>query len=211
MLKKYRLALIGAATAIVVAVGGVGIASADDNGRGGNPFSQLLSKLVGNGTITQDQADAITKAADDDMAAHHAEHQAREEAHQAVIAKALGMEWSAIQTRLQAGETLADIAGSKKAALIKALVTFEEKEIAQGVTDGRLTEAQATEMKSHVTERVTAMVEGTFGGHGMGPRGMGGPGMGGPGMGGPDMDGFGGHGDHDGFGDGPMGTSGKSG
>lgn len=218
MRRQTRLALIGAATAIVVAVGGAGIASATDVAQGNNPLSNLLSKLVGNGTINQSQADAIVKAADDERAAHEAERAAHQKAKQDAIAKAIGLDWSAIEARLQKGETLAAIAGDKKAAVIKALVAIEEAELAERVKDGVLTQDQATQMKSSITDRVTAMVEGNFGpgrggmGRGFGP-GMGdhdgdgfGPGMGGHGMGG------GHHGG--GFGEGPMGmppTSGTSG
>lgn len=163
MKRRTRLALIGAATAAVVTIGGIGIATADDVAAGKNPLSNLLSKLVTDGTITQNQADAITEAMDEERAAHDAERTAHEQARQDAITKTLGLEWSAIQTRLQNGETLAAIAGENKDALIKALVAVESKHIDEHVTDGRLTEAQATEMKASLTERVTAMVEGTRG------------------------------------------------
>lgn len=206
MQRKTRLALIGAATAAVVAIGGVGIASADDSASGKNPFSNLLSRLVGDGTITQNQADAITKAMDEDRAAHEAEREARHQETQDAIAKALGLEWDAIETRLEAGETLAAIAGEKKDALIAALVAIETKHIDEHVADGRFTAEQAKEMKAGLTERVTAMVEGT---HGPGRHGMRGPGMGGHhGFGDGDDDHEEGRGHHeDGFEFGPMGTS----
>lgn len=204
MQRKTRLALIGAAAALVVGIGGIGIASADDTATGRNPLSTLLSNLVGQGTITQDQADAITAAMDEEHAAHEQERAAHEQDRQDAITKVTGLEWSAIQDRLAKGETLAAIAGDKKDALIKALVAVEEKHIDQHVADGRFTEAQATEMKSGLTARITAMVEGK------------GPHMGrefgegdehGPGMG--HHEGRGHHG-NSGFGDdsgfGPMGT-----
>jgi hypothetical protein len=210
MRRQTRLALVGAATAIVVAIGGAGIASATDIAQGNNPLSNLLGKLVGNGTITQNQADAIVKAADEDHAAHEAERTAHQQAKQDAIATAIGLDWSTIQTRLQNGETLASIAGDKKDALIKALVALEEQEIAQRVKDGVLTEEQATQIKNSLTDRITAMVNGTFGprgGMGMGPRGMGDHDGDGPDddFGEPRMGGHRGH--HGGFGDGGFGGS----
>jgi hypothetical protein len=126
MHRKTRNAIMGAATAAVVAVGGVGIASAHGNQPG--------------------QAH--------ERGASNAEHEARHDAKQKVIADTLAMEWAAIQARLLAGETLADIAGDKKAALIEALVAHEQAEL---------------------TQRVTEMVEGTHRGLGMkrGHRGFG--------------------------------------
>ena len=62
MNKKLVAAI--AATAIALNVSATAVASAD-NGKGRAGISSLLSGLVSNGTITQSQADAITKAAQD--------------------------------------------------------------------------------------------------------------------------------------------------
>jgi len=98
---------------------------------------------------------------------------------------------------LQAGESLAQIAGAKKDALIAALVADETKRIDAAVTAGTLTAAQATELKAnlvaHVTEEVNAV--GGKGPFGKGPKGPKG-----------DRDGRGGHGhDHRGPKGGSMG------
>jgi len=91
---------------------------------------------------------------------------------------------------LQAGESLAQIAGAKKDALIAALVADKTKRIDAAVTAGTLTAAQATQMKAnlvaHVTEKVNAV--GGKGPFGKGPKGPKGPKG--------DRDGRGGHG-HD--------------
>ena len=155
----------------------------------GEELSALLSALVTKGTITQAQADAI-------IAAHAAAEAARPakgpkgdkasmDARLAVIATTLGLDTTTVLTRLQAGETLATIAGAKKDALIAALVADETKRIDAAVTAGTLTATQATALKAnlvaHVTEEVNSTRpigpkmddrggKGGRGGHG-GPRG----------------------------------------
>jgi hypothetical protein len=140
-------------------------------GKGGDPAAQLatvLSGLVTKGTITQAQADAVSAA----ITATHAADEANEAdrpvppdraAKDAVITSVLGIDAATLKTRLQAGETLAAIAGSKKQALIDALVADETKQIDAAVTAGKLTAAQATTMKSGLVAHVTAEVESTRG------------------------------------------------
>ena len=116
----------------------------------------VLAELVKAGTITQAQSDAITKALVNAPAAAKAAAEARKAAHEKLIADTVGLAWADIETRLKAGETLAAIAGDKKDALIAALVKEATDQIAADVAAGRLTEAQATERKTGLTERITA-------------------------------------------------------
>ena len=70
------------------------------------------------------------------------------------------------------GQTLADIAkkkGKSVSGLVKALVAAEEKKIDEAVADGRITKAQASELKSKLTERMQALVNGELGEHGERP------------------------------------------
>ena len=97
-----------------------------------------------------------------------------------------GIDATTLRTRLQAGDSLATIAGTKKDALIAAIVAYETKEIDAKVTAGEITAAQATSFKANLTARVTDMVN-SVRGPGMGMRG---------GM----------HGDNDNKGMGGMGT-----
>jgi hypothetical protein len=136
-------------------------------------IASVLSGLVTKGTITQAQADAIT-------AAFVAEHAARDASRplpadraalDALIASTLGIDAATIKSRLQAGETLAAIAGSKKAALIDALVADETKRIDARVTAGTLTATQATTLKSGLVAHVTAEVESVRPMGGKGPKG----------------------------------------
>jgi hypothetical protein len=114
-----------------------------------------------------------------------------------LVSTTIGVDTATIKSRLQAGESLAQIAGAKKDALIAALVADETKRIDAAVTAGTLTAAQATEMKAnlvaHVTEEINAV--GGKGRFGKGPKGPKG-----------DRDGRGGHGhDHRGPKGGGMG------
>ena len=114
---------------------------------------------------TMDANKSANKAARD---AHHAEVEA-------LVASTIGIDAATIKTRLQAGESLAAIAGTKKAALITALVALETKEIDARVTAGTLTAAQATTLKANLTAHVTAKVESVGGPKGFGPKGDKGP------------------------------------
>ena len=150
-------------------------------GHGLGPAS-VLAALVTKGTITQAQSDAIVAAADaarpagmgagmgKGNPADQAAHDAHRAAVEALVASTIGIDAATIKTRLQAGETLAAIAGAKKDALITALVALETKEIDARVTAGTLTAAQATTLKANLTAHVTDMVN-NGPGKGMGPKG----------------------------------------
>ena len=156
MNKKLVAAI--AATAIVLNVSATAVASAD-SGKGRAGISSLLSGLVSNGTITQSQADAITKAAQDARAAAKGVMDKNREAIDSAITSTLGISLDTVKSRLKAGESLATIAGDKKAALITAISAEINKQIDAAVTAGKLTAAQATAQKGKTTERVTNMVE----------------------------------------------------
>jgi hypothetical protein len=151
------------------------------NARGlGGPVAALdgiLSGLVTKGTITQVQADAIKAAVLAAAETAKANRPAKvggpdRAAMDALISSTLGIDSATIKSRLKAGETLAAIAGSKKDALIAALVAEHSKRIDAKVTEGKITAAQATTLKanllSHVTEEVNEV-------KGKGKRGHGGP------------------------------------
>ena len=69
-------------------------------------------------------------------------------------------------------QTLADIAkkkGKSVSGLVNSLVAVEAKKIDEAVADGRITKAQASELKSKLTDRVQALVNGELGEHGERP------------------------------------------
>ncbi len=131
-----------------------------------------------------------------------------------VIAKALGVDAATLQTDLQAGKTIADIAKDKNVELsvvIDAVVAERQTALTTAVTDGTLTQEQADAqialLKADLNVRFTQAFTGK------GPGGMGGfDGRGDGGFGGPmGPDGNGGHGGrgHDGNG-GPMNPNGTA-
>jgi hypothetical protein len=86
----------------------------------------------------------------------------------ALISKTIGVDTATIKSRLNAGESLAMIAGAKKDALVTALVADHTKRIDAAVTAGTLTAVQATAMKADVVAHVTEMVNAVGGKQGLG-------------------------------------------
>jgi 3-hydroxyacyl-CoA dehydrogenase len=172
VMKKKVIATV---TALVVGltVSATGVASADQRG-GKERISSFLSGLVSNGTITQSQADAITKAAENAAAATKTVMKEKHAAFDAVITSTLGISLDTLTTRLKAGESLATIAGDKKDALIAALITEINKQIDAALAAGKINTTQASAQKAKTTERVTNMVNKVKGigkkGHGKGQR-----------------------------------------
>lgn len=85
----------------------------------------------------------------------------------------LGISEADLRTKLQAGQSLGQIAaattGKSRAGLIAALVADENTKIDAAQKVGTITADQATQLKANVTTRVTAIVDGTFPGPGFGP------------------------------------------
>ncbi len=82
----------------------------------------------------------------------------------AVTATALGVTEAELRTELEAGKSIAQVAGAKNVNLqvvIDALVADHKAHIAQHVTEGKLTQAQADEKLAEVETRVTDMVNKT--------------------------------------------------
>ena len=165
MSSKKRLAAVAITIAALIG-GSVSVASAHDAKGKGAVKESVLAELIKAGTITQSQADAISKKFDElrgkmeaNKGAFKAERDAHHAAAEALVASTLGIDAATIKTRLAAGETLGAIAGTKKPALISALVAFETKEIDARVAAGKLTAAQATTLKANLTDHVTKMVD----------------------------------------------------
>ncbi len=101
----------------------------------------------------------------------------------------LGIDATELMTQLQAGSTIAQIAETNGVAVddvINTLVTEATARLDSAVTDGKLTQTQADEALTTMTQRITDRVNGTMP---LGERGFG-----------HDGDGFGPHGRHRGFG-----------
>jgi hypothetical protein len=90
----------------------------------------------------------------------------------------LGITEAQLKTSLSDGSTLAEIAeekGKSVDGLKAALVAGAKADLAQAVKDGRLTEAQQTEILAGLSDRIDDLVNGELGLHhvGPGPRGFG--------------------------------------
>ena len=167
-MNKKKIWAASALAGVAISLGTAGVASAHGFGGGkGKGLSTVLSGLVSKGTLTQSQVDAINKGLDDLRASAQADRDAKRAADIKVITDTLGITAADLQTRLQAGDSLATIAGAKKDALIAAIIAAKTKDIDAAVTAGKLTAAQATTMKANLKDHVTKMVEAT---PGKGPR-----------------------------------------
>jgi hypothetical protein len=127
-----------------------------------------LSGLVGDGTLTQAQADKVATTLDNKLPKRGMRGmpgpgggfggmaQAQDAA-----AKALAMTTTQLRTALQGGKSLATIAKDQKVSVdsvVKAMVTATEGELATAVKDGTLTQARADKIKSSLTAQITNRV-----------------------------------------------------
>ncbi len=149
---------------------GPGLASAADSTSSTTVSGRLaaikdaLKGLVADKTLTQAQADKVATTLD--TALPHRGHGGGRHGGGAIghtaVAKVLGITEAELHTQLEAGKTLTQIAAAKgiaKATLIDNLVKAGEERLAQAVTDGTLTQAQADVLKGTLKARVTAKVD----------------------------------------------------
>ena len=159
-----------------------------------NILQQALSTLVGNGTITQKQSDAVSQ---------QVQNLRNKEPHPAFggmgrlgrmgglamlgrdglsqLATLLKTTPQALLADLKGGKTIAQIAqanGVDVNGLIATLESDAKTEIQKQVTAGHLTQDQATKIEDGLATMITDLVNGTLPHFGFG---FGGPGFGGPG------------------------------
>ena len=95
----------------------------------------------------------------------------------AAAATYLGITEADLRTKLQSGQTLAQIAaataGKSRDGLIQALVADATKNIDAAQAAGKITADQATQLKTNLTQHITAEVDSTRPGPGFGPGGRG--------------------------------------
>ena len=140
-------------------------------------IKSALSGLVTNGTLTQAQADKVAGTLDSQRPmggmggpGGRLGGIGMTQTHDAA-AKALGMTADELYTAVQGGKSLADVAKDQKVsvdAVVKAMVTAAESQLATAVKDGTMTQAQADTMKSSLTQRITDQVNGVRPGRGPG-------------------------------------------
>ncbi|HEV8296951.1 MAG TPA: hypothetical protein VGQ20_06640 [Acidimicrobiales bacterium] len=181
--------LAGGSVAIA-AVSPFGIAGAQDSGstttttppsgqapaapKRANVLDDALKSLVDEGTITQDQADKIKGRVDEKAKALRDQLGSRKPLVGAVgveldrVAGILGISVDDLKTQLKDGKTLAQIAGDKRDALVKALTDDANARIDKAVTDGKLAADKAAALKTQAAERIAKIVDEGVRGKGLG-------------------------------------------
>lgn len=173
---------IGTAIAVPAAFAATSPATGTGDTPGAGRLQALqdaLAGLVGDGTLTQDQADTVADTLESSDALGHGGHQGGRGIDLDAAATALGMTADDLRTALAVdGATLAGVAqdqGVERQALVDALVAAGTDRVQQAVTDGRLTQAEADERIAELPDRTATLVDADL------PDGAGG--RGGPGRG----------------------------
>lgn len=153
------------------------------------PLEQSLDELVAEGVITQEQADAITSRVgekaeqwkDQHPRMGHGGFDGLRESAQAV-ADALGMSVEELTTALRDGSSLNDLATEKgvdPTTISQILIDAANARIDEAVTDGKLDQEKADELKAGIADNIGKVMDGSLkglGGFGHGPGGRGAPG-----------------------------------
>ena len=173
------LGLTGIAGAVLVAPTVASAATGQDSAltERASSIRSALAGLVTDGSLTQAQADEVAttlaEARREGRGGRHGgpgrgghgrggHHGGPGRFDGTAAAKALGITRDQLRTRVQAGETLGQIADAEDVArpeLVQALVASAKERLAEKVTDGRLTQAEADERAATLTERVTALLD----------------------------------------------------
>jgi len=179
---------VGAANALV------GNSSTSTSGHQ-NILQQALSTLVGNGTITQKQSDAVTQQVQN-LQKQHPRPSFRGGMRgmgpglamlgrdgMTQLATLLKTDPKTLLADLQGGKSIADVAKANGVNIDTVIATLEKDantHIQEQVTDGHLTQDQATKIENGLATMITRLVNQSFSGFGFG-FGFGGPmGPGGP-------------------------------
>lgn len=175
------LGLSGAAGVALLAPA-VSYAATGDSTAIGSALKEALAGLVSDGTITQAQADKVATVLEESRpmdgpggrgpGGHGGPGHGPGRVDLAAAAEALGMTEAELRTAAEAGKTLSDLAedeGVSEDTLVDALVAAAKERLAAGVTDGRLTQAQADARAADLETRITESLDDPIcrpGGHG---------------------------------------------
>jgi polyhydroxyalkanoate synthesis regulator phasin len=146
--------------------------SSDDEGtrpERGERLAEALAPLVEDGTLTQEQADAVIERLQDAGAEardrwgdrgprHRFPGQAGQE-----VAELLGLSPEELREQLQGDATLADLAGDAGVtteALVDAMLSGMREHLAERVESGDITQEEADERLAQATEWATAVANG---------------------------------------------------
>jgi hypothetical protein len=185
MNRRNRL-WVGGAAALGAGVLLVGPLTASAQDRGDDWVSDTLGSLVSDGTLTQQQADAVDQALDaarptpptpgerggnvlggprDDGPGGRSGGRFGGPIGLDEAATAIGIEPAELREDLKDGQTIADVAEANDVetqTVIDAMVAAAKARIEEGVADGRLTADAGTERLDQLTERITTFVQEGF-------------------------------------------------
>ena len=168
--------LAGGAAALgagILAVGPLSAAARDDGGDGGW-VDDVLSGLVDDGTLTQDQADAVSDALKDARPDHLPGHFGPWVPGGGFVfgpsllddaAEAIGVDDDELLDALRDGETIAELARAKGVDpqdVIDAMVAAVRGRLDAAVEDGDLDRAAADQRLAEATDRITEFVNEGF-------------------------------------------------
>lgn len=168
---------------VVASVGGAAPAEAQEiEGTEEAPatLDDILSDLVAEGVISQEQADRVADAIAERGPRHG--RFGKGGRHLDLVAETIGIDVEDLRAALEDGQTIAEVAvdnGVAADTVVDVLVAEMETKLDEAVADGHLTEEEAAEKLAGAADRAQALVDGEL--PPGGPRGFGGPGrFGGP-------------------------------
>jgi polyhydroxyalkanoate synthesis regulator phasin len=156
----------------VLGLGAAAIAGAQDDpsdDERGGWVQDALSGLVENGTITEEQADAVEEALDDTRPDRGFEEGIGHPGFAfgfggiSTVAESLGIGEDELRAALADGQTIADVAeeqGVDVQDVVDEIVAAQRERLDEAVAEGHLTQEEADEFLAGAEERVTAFVNG---------------------------------------------------
>ncbi len=125
----------------------------------------VLDGLVADGTLPQDQADAVAEALSEvkgerGFRGHHRDHRGFGAG---ALSEILGLEDGELREALVDGSTIADLAaaaGLTTDAVVDALMADAEERLDEAVANGRIDATEADEKLAEIEERITDLVNG---------------------------------------------------
>ncbi|MCU0310216.1 MAG: hypothetical protein MUE36_04640 [Acidimicrobiales bacterium] len=193
---RTKIAVLGLSAALVAGGAGLAVAlpaissaqsedtttttPADQDGARTSHLADVLAPLVADGTLTQDQADAVVaalEAAGPRGGGHGHDGMGRGGPRLGLdaAATALGVSQEELVTALRDGQSIADLAAARGVdvqVVIEAMVADAEAHLAEEVAEGDLTQEEADARTAELTAKVTELVDGTLP---LGPDGPDGP------------------------------------
>jgi hypothetical protein len=173
MRKTIAAASIAVSGLGVLGLGATAIAGAQDDSsddKGGGWVQDALGGLVEDGTITQEQADAVEEALEDARPDHgvggrfgHPGFALGFGGALSTVAESLGIDEDELRSALEDGRTIAEIAeeqGVDVQDVVNDIVAAQRARLDEAVAEGHLTREDADDILAGAEERASAFVNG---------------------------------------------------